>query len=727
MINLLIGNINFARGSMKHKILLFIWISLMGSSLAAQDKVDSATGRILDEVVVTGTRTENKVSNVPLPMHVIGSQSIRLSGSQKLIDILEMQSGLVIANNPLGTSLQGYPNPFGSGIQLQGLDPAYTLILLDGEPLTGRNAGIINLGRIAVGNIKQIEILKGPATSLYGSDALAGVINIISEVPKNNYLDTRLHYATNNTVGITASAGLVKRNTTVELFANRYSSDGYDLDKNLYGKTIDPFIDYSFSGKIISEWNEKNKLSFSARLFTETQFNNYMIYPEDKPQIVTGTSVETDESGYLRWDHKVNSKFNYQASLYATGYSNDANAFLKKNDSLYENISLDQLLIRPEVQFNIGEARSLLVLGSGYNFETVNSSRYSSEKEMNSWYAFVQKQWQWRSKVNVIAGARFDKNSIYNAQLSPKIAVAYKINPSLILKGSIGAGFKAPDFRQQFLNFSNSLIGYTILGARELGPGLMNLQNSGQIDKSVNISPYLGGVVLTPEKSIGINLGADYTLNNKAVFKVNLFRNDISNLIESYNLPFNKKNNQSIFSYKNLDKVFTEGVETNFSYRLSQYFSLFGGYQFLIAKDKEVLKKIKEGSMYKRDPNTNETSLVTKDEYKGLFNRSKHTANARLQYHSEENGITVFVSGKYRGKYGYSGLNEFQDGNDILDNEKEFVKGFVLMNATASKQLGKQWEVQAGVQNILNYTNKLLMPNIFGRNYFLNLNFKLEK
>lgn len=711
---------------MKQKILLFFLWLLMGVSLTAQDKSDSS-GKLLDEVVVTATRTENKVSNVPLPMQVIGSQSIKLSGSQKLIDILEMQSGLVIANNPLGTSLQGYPNPFGSGIQLQGLDPAYTLILLDGEPLTGRNAGIINLGRIAVGNIKQIEILKGPATSLYGSDALAGVINIISETPTKNFLDTRVHYATNNTVGLTASAGLVKKNTTFEIFANRYSSDGYDLDKDLYGKTIDPYIDYSFSGKMISEWNEKNKLTFSARLFTEKQFNNYMIYPEDAPQIVTGTTTETDGSGYLRWDHHVNSRLNYQASLYATGYDNLAHAFLQKNDSLYETISLNQVLVRPEVQFNIGEAKSLIVAGTGYNYEKVNSSRYSSEKEMDSWYAFVQKQWQLKNVLNIIAGARFDKNSIYNAQLSPKIAVAYKINPSFILKGSVGAGFKAPDFRQQFLNFSNSLIGYTILGARELGDGLTNLQNTGQIDKSVDIAPYLGGVVLTPEKSIGINLGADYTFGSKAVLKVNFFRNDISNLIESYNLPFNKKNNQSIFSYKNLDRVFTEGVESNFSYQLNEHFTVYGGYQFLIAKDKDVLKKIKEGEMYKRDPVTNVTSLVSKDKYKGLFNRSKHTANMRVQYANELNQFRVFVAAKYRGKYGYSGLDEFQDGNDILDDEREFVKGFVLMNATASKQLGRQWEVQAGVQNILNYTNKLLMPNIFGRSYFINLNFKLEK
>src|SRR5678816_2942725 len=127
---------------MQQKILNIV-IALFSFSIAsAQESSLDSTGKVLDEVVVTGTRTENKISNLPLPIQVISSKSIQLSGSQKLIDILQMQSGLVIANNPLGTALQGYPNPFGNGIQMQGLDPAYTLILVDGEPLIGRNAGI---------------------------------------------------------------------------------------------------------------------------------------------------------------------------------------------------------------------------------------------------------------------------------------------------------------------------------------------------------------------------------------------------------------------------------------------------------------------------------------------------------------------------------------------------------------------------------------------------------
>lgn len=706
----------------------FLAIALFTRVSAQLKPQEDSVGKLLDEVVVTATRTENKASNIPLPIQVISAKNIQLSGSQKLIDILQMQTGLVIANNPLGTALQGYPNPFGDGIQMQGLDPAYTLILVDGEPLIGRNAGIINLGRIAIGNIKQIEIIRGPATCLYGSDALAGVINIITQEPIKNSAQFQTHYGTNNTLGLTGTGALVGKKIGLELFANRYSSNGYDFDKNIYGKTVDPFHDYSANAKLTYHIDDKTKFTLSGRFFTETQFNNYLIFPQSQAEIVKGKTIETDGSLFARLQHTINNKITYVASLYATSYSNNASVFLQKNDSLYETIRLSDFMLRPELQVNIGKnPSSLFATGIGFNYEKVNSTRYESVSNLNSGYLFVQKQFQIKNKANIIAGARYDKNSLYQAQLSPKLAIAYKLKPNFILKGSVGGGFKAPDFRQQFLNFSNSLIGYTLLGANELSHGLEMLQQTGQINPDINLSPYRQNRHLSPEKSVGINAGFDYTISNKAVAKVNFFRNDISNLIESYNLPFSKTNNQSIYSYMNLNKVFTEGLEASFSYNFNQNFSIFAGYQFLIAKDKDVIRKIKDGKLYKRDPITYQTTLVTKAEYKGLYNRSRNNANFRFQYNNILYKTTAYITAKYSGSYGFSGLNGFQNGSGIYDDDRETVNGFVLLNTTISKQVAAKWEVQGGIENILNYTNKLLMPNIFGRSYFINVNFKLEK
>src|SRR3546814_8713767 len=90
----------------------------------------------------------------------------------RLDDVLVEQTGLTLVS------------AHGTGVQMQGFDPDYTLILLDGQPLIGRTTGTLELSRVAVGNIERIEIVKGPSSSLYGSEALAGVINIITRDPE---------------------------------------------------------------------------------------------------------------------------------------------------------------------------------------------------------------------------------------------------------------------------------------------------------------------------------------------------------------------------------------------------------------------------------------------------------------------------------------------------------------------------------------------------------------
>ena len=122
-----------------------------------------------DSVVVTATRSERKLGNITVPVTIVNAKMIQQNGSLRLTNILSEQAGLTLTSG------------FGAGVQLQGLNPDYTIILINGEPLVGRTAGVLDLNRIALGNIKKIEIVKGPSSSLYGSEAMAGVINIITD------------------------------------------------------------------------------------------------------------------------------------------------------------------------------------------------------------------------------------------------------------------------------------------------------------------------------------------------------------------------------------------------------------------------------------------------------------------------------------------------------------------------------------------------------------------
>jgi len=707
--------------------LLLLAVLTTGNFANAQNAVRD-TGfnmlKTIEEVTVTTTRVEKSIGDIPVPIQVITKKFILQTGSQKLIDILQQQTGLVLSDNPLGQSLQGYPNPFGSGIQLQGLDPAYTLILMDGEPLTGRNAGILNLGRIAVGNIQQIEIIKGPATSLYGSDALAGVINIITEKPKNNATILQLNQASNNTWGITANQTIKKNKLATQLFANRYSSSGYDLDKAIYGQTVDPFHNYSFAGKLFYDFNAKTQLQSSVRLFTQKQINNYLVYTGTQPAAVDGSSKETDWGFNNQLFHTYSPKLKLISRLYVTGYRNNAAVFTRDDKKLFDKSYMQQLLVKPEIQVEIGKKRNQkLIAGIGYNYETIEADRYPNKNRFNSLYLFAQKEWMLHNKFNITAGGRLDKHSLYKLQFNPKLALAYKVKPNLSFSGSIGTGFKVPDFRQQFLNFTNALVGYTLLGANELSNGLVQLKNQGQIDQNVDISPFMGPHTLAPERSTGINISGRYTLYNKTNITLNIFRNDIKNLIDRYNMPFTKTNGQAIYSYVNINVVFTQGYDVNISHTFSKQFSLNAGYQYLDAKDKDVLKRIKNAEIIKRDPVTYISSYVTRSEYGGLFNRSKHTANLQFFYTQKANGWAANARATYRGRYGFSDIN----GNNILDDQREYVKGYVLLNAAVSKSFKRGFELQVGAENLLNHTDKDRLPNLPGVTYLVNCNFNIQQ
>jgi outer membrane receptor for ferrienterochelin and colicins len=702
---------------MKKRFLFLLLIFIFFEGFA---QVDTTT-KSLQNVVITATRTTKSIGDVPLPITVITQKQIEALGLQKLTDVLQTQAGLQLSNNILGQSLQGYPNPFGNGIQLQGLDAGYTLILMDGMPMTGRNAGVLNLDRINVNNIKQIEIIKGPAASLYGADALAGVINIITKNSTSNTLNAQLHYGTNDNFGINISSSLQTKKLNTQFFVSRFSSSGYDLDESIFGKTIDPSVNYSATIK--NDYKISNTILFrnQLRYFTQKQFNNYLVDVSQQQQQVKGTSVEKDWGVHNEIIKTINPLTKLNARVYVTGYNNDAKVYLQKDNSLFDNSFLQQLFLKGELVYERTKNKATFLTGAGADYETINSSRYANKKELSNLYAFAQQEFSLK-KINVVAGLRLDKHRLFTAQLNPRLAASYKVNSNLQINASIGRGFKAPDFRQQFLFFTNSVVGYTLLGVNELANGLQQLKQQGQIDTNTNINPYLNTPNLLPEISVGINAELKWTLANNIKITAGFFRNDINNLIERYNLPFTKTNGQAIFSYQNVNKVFTQGGTFSLQANVHKNISLNIGYQYLDAKDKDVLHQIKNKQIVKRDPVTYISTYTTGKEYGGLFNRSKHTATAQVTFQLPKQ-FTLNTRLIYNGKLGYADIN----GNAILDDEREYTSDYFLAGLTLSKKINNAIQLQAGADNLLAHTDSLHLPHLSGRTYFITANFNLKK
>lgn len=667
---------------------------------------DTAKAAALTEVVVTATRTERQLSSLPIPATLVSQQQIRSMGSMRLGDVLQEQTGLAIIND------------HGQGIQVQGFSPDYTLILIDGEPLIGRTAGTLELSRVAVGNIKQIEIVKGPSSSLYGSEALAGVINIITDKPAGLQGNIKARYGSNDNSAFTGNISVRQNKLGVYAFVDRYASNGYDLTPDVYGKTVDPFAAYTFTSKISYDLSPRTQLTLSGRYFTEKQQGNSAV---DSDFIHT-TGKQTDWNITPAMQHRFNDRLRLQAKWYSSRYKTNSTSLYQAKDSLFDASYFIQTFNRPEAVLEYApNKKHAFTAGAGYIHETVEATRYTSSKQLNTLYALVNYEWNWNDKAGIVAGARFDKQSVYGSQLSPKFAAKYKITPWLMLRGSVGMGFKAPDFRQLYLNFTNATEGYSVFGTEEVIAGIARLQSQGQISE-ILISPGSVGEIKA-ESSVAYNAGGVFGFCNNAITgNINLFRNDITDMIETQGIA-RKTNGQLVYSYRNLSKVFTQGLETEWNYRPVKALSVAVGYQYLDAKDVAVWNSVKAGKVYRRDAATQVTTRVSREDYGGLFNRSKHSGNVKLLYDNDRYDFTISLRCIYRGRYGVADKNN----NEILDADNEYVKGYTLWNTAVTKNIARCIALQAGVDNLFNFKNTGYMPGIAGRLWFASISYSFSK
>ncbi len=665
-----------------------------------KENIDSLQTNQLEEVVITATRTEKKVSSVPLPILVITADDIAKTGTARLNEILAEQTGLLLTPSFGG----------GEGIQIQGLDAAYTLILIDGVPLVGRSAGTLDLSRISVGNIERIEVVKGASSSLYGSDALAGVINIITKKTQKDKFSGDFAYrqASFDTKDASLNLDWKKRKLTTSIFGNYFSTSGYNLDKNAILPTVEPYSNMTINPKIYYDFSENLKLFISTRFYKQKQDNRSIILGENYQGISTIQEWNAQTKLTQKWNEKITSEY----EIYATNYK--ADEFLNNRyDQLFEQNYYNQWLFRPEIRTHFSIQKSKLTTGIGLNYETLDRTYFGNQVIFNAQYMFAQYDWTLNSKVNMIIGFRYDNHTQYKSQLSPKISLNYKINDYFAFKTSLGYGFKAPDFRQLYFDFTNSAVGYTVLGYNIAQNRLRELEAQGQIVRRNSNIDFSNA--LKPESSLNFNMGISFQ-KDKVKIELNTFYNAISNLIDTKVIA-QKVSGQNVFSYFNIDKIFTYGLELNTTYLISNGLKLSFGYQYLIAKDNSVLQEIEEGKIFARNPQTLQSFKIKNEDYFGLFNRSRHTANIKIFYQIPKINTDVNLRVFYRSKYGLFDTNN----NQILDNYDIFVKSYFLTNLYLSKTIKKKYTIQTGANNIFNFTNPAEISNISGRLIFLKL------
>ncbi|MEM9665373.1 MAG: TonB-dependent receptor [Bacteroidota bacterium] len=675
-------------------------------------------------VVVTATRSVKSLEDVAVPTTVVTAATMRQQGAIRLSEVLAALPGLQLFDD------------HGTGLQVQGFSPDYTLILIDGEPVVGRTAGTLSLDRLAVHGVERVEIVRGPSSSLYGSEALAGVVNLITAAPReevSGLVDMRAGSFETTDLSATLEGGSSWGG--VRLFVNRYASGGYDLAPEDFGQTAPSFVDHTADLRANATVTDRLRLRLGARLAVEDYDGNYAT-----PNRADGGEIRFDDVGQRTdWslhpeaELRLSDRFRLTGILYGAGYQTKTRHRRQTDGVTTYADDFDQRLLKAETQVDaLWSAQHLTTFGGGLQEETLGGDRYDgptgSPAATQGW-AFVQHEWLPSRRVEVSASARLDAHTDYATRLSPKLAVLVRPTERIRLRASIGSGFKAPAFRQLYLSFTNAAAGYSVFGTTRVAEGLSRLEAEGQIDEIFfapsNLEP------IRAEQSVAYNVGGTVDATSWLSVSANAFLNDVTDLIETQPIA-RKTNGQSVFGYFNLARIYTRGLEAEATARpfealgldLASQLELSVGYQFLQARDRAVVDALNEGTVFGRDTNGRDYRLDLSD-YGGLFGRSPHSATAQLTYTDAPRDLVVSVRSRWRSRYGYRDL----DGNQVANRDDEFVPAYALFDATVTKGVpvpGRlDADLQLGVDNLFDLTRGVLVSSLPGRRLYAALRFSL--
>ena len=590
----------------------------------------------LEPVVVTATKTPQRLEDTPVITNLITRAEIEATGAENIGEVLEHTAGIII-----------HRDGHGDGVQLQGLNSEYILILVDGEPQVGRIAGKLDMARLAVENVERIEIVKGATASLFGNAALGGVINIITRKATSPFsVQVSQTFEQNTTLDSRGTLELQRDNLNALLTLSRNHRNPIDLDTSDLTTTIDGYANVTGSARTEYQLTPATNLIFSGQYFTQDQEG----ISENGPVAFDRLGDIENFSGSVGVEHEFGDRTHgtpttlLTGKLYATRYDDESTVVNRDSAEISSRNLNIQDLLKGELQFDTTLwEKHQFTLGGEVVLENLQSQRITGgERGLLTNSLFVQNVFRPISAFALVIGGRLDNHSEFGTHFSPKLSTLYRMTDDLRLRFSYGQGFRAPDFKNLYLDFTNVTSGYQVLG----NPNLR------------------------PESSHNWNLGLEYQIFDGLLGRVHAYRNDLHNLIEAERIGKSAAGG-SKFEYQNISKAFTEGVDVEAVVGSIGGFTSTVGYAYLRGADKE-------------------SGLP-------LLNRSTHSGTLKLAYLHANTGLQVDLRGRYASPWGF-----FDDGDKVLESE-ELAPSYWVWNLRASKTLLKIFKVSIGCNNIFDF------------------------
>ena len=687
----------------KHSIAFFL--SLLLKFAAAQTSPVSEKSSLPDtvdltDVVITAQYQPNTIQKSTYKIKVIDEEKIQALAAVNLKDALSNELNIRFSQDPI----------LGSGMSLQGLSGQNVKILIDGIAMIGRQNGNLDLSQINLNAIERIEIVEGPLSVNYGTNALAGVINIISKKPKTNSFGAGAHvyYETNNTynAGLNFRAG--KKRSSLSLQFNRNYFNGWNLTDEFYFLPKKTPADTSR----FKSWKPKEQYFGDAHYsFEFLRFKvNYRLAYFDELIVNRGMPLKPyyeksfdDYYKTQRFDNTLHThlklkKFrSFTSSVAYNYYKRSKTTYFKDLTDLSQQLSSDASLQDTAIFTQITARGSfvkskpyetwedtLLVhnlinydLGYDLNYSEAAGKRIQNNKQGIGDYAlFASSEIQASSNLVLRPALRITYNTEYRSSLIPSFNIKYALK-KWTFRSSYAKGFRAPDLKELYFQF---------------------------VDINHNIS---GNTQLKAEQSDNYNLNVAYSgKKNKSSSSVELsgFYNDIHHLIT---LALVKGTE---YTYINIGRFKSQGVSVNVNYKMKELSMSAGG--SLIGRYNQLNSDFAEIAEFSYSP-----------ELRGSVN-----------YKIVKWKTTINCFYKYTGKLPGFMLDEY---GSLLPT---YVGDFHMLDFNISKQfLKEKLQLSAGLKNMLNVNNvnasmsgsthdgsSSSTPVSMGRTYFIKLNYVFQ-
>ena len=511
----------------------------------------------LDPLVITGTRGERRLLDVPVRTEVVTREEIERTHARDVAEAL--------ANEP-GVLLNDIHGKNGTEISLQGFDSDRVLVLLDGRPVSASTGSTVDLTQIGTADVERIELVKGAVSALYGSDAMGGVVNVITrrgDAPTGASLTLDAGGFGERGVGdaplgerhLALGGNLGRGPLDARVSLDVRDGDGYDLDPDTFDVDGAEIRRVDLSAEIGLELGRRDRVTFRNAWYDESGARDFATFA---PGVGDIEKLDGEDAARLTqtidWRRELGDGESLSAWASFERFENGTVQDVLATGETDQRREAEILTARAELQYDrpVGRNQVWTVGATATDVSLdqrlerregerlTRSDEVSPGSDRTSVDVFVQNDVFVGERWELLPGLRVQNDSDFGTHVAPKLNVLYEpsalpgLNPRV--RAAIGTGYRVPNLKERHYLFDHSSLGYVVLGDE----------------------------ALEPEESLSLQLGLELSRSAATRAEVALFHNDIENLIATVrDADASAERSLEVLRYGNVDEARTRGVETS--------------------------------------------------------------------------------------------------------------------------------------------------------------------